>query len=102
MENKIELKGEKLEDGTYKMAIIKKYYSVFDKTGECYMGVFPADTDMRAIRFIEDSVKNENSPMSKHPEDYRLDKIFVLDERTGEIKDNIIRKIIEVQELKGN
>lgn len=82
----------------YKFPMIKKYYSCYDKTGECYMGNFEADTDMRAIRFIEDAVKGGQSQMSKHPEDYRLDKIFEMDMRTGEIVNNVIRTVIEVSE----
>lgn len=93
-----ELKGKTLEDGTYKFAMVKKFYSCYDKTGECYMGCFESDTDMRAIRFIEDAVKNPQSQMSKHPEDYRLDKLFEMDMRTGEIVSNEIRKIVEVSE----
>ena len=100
MENNIELKGKYKEDGTYEFAMIKKFYSVYDKTGKCYMGNFEAETDMRAIRFIEDTVNNAQSPMAKHPEDYRLDKIFEMDMRKGKITDNIIRTIIEVEELK--
>lgn len=82
----------------YKFPMIKKFYSCYDKTGECYMGNFEAETDMRAIRFIEDAVKGGQSAMSKHPEDYRLDKIFEMDMRTGEIVNNVIRTVIEVSE----
>lgn len=88
------------ENGNYKFDIIKKYYSVYDKTGECYVGLFESDTDMRAIRFIEDSVNNPQTPMSKHPEDYRLDKICEVDMRTGEVLSNSVRRIIEIGELK--
>ena len=93
-----ELKGTTDENGNYKFAMIKKYYSCYDKTGECYMGNFEADTDMRAIRFIEDAVNNPQSPISKHPEDYRLDKIFEMDMRTGEVVNNVVRTVIEVSE----
>lgn len=48
----------------YKFPMIKKFYSCYDKTGECYMGNFEAETDMRAIRFIEDAVKGGQSQMS--------------------------------------
>lgn len=97
-----EQKGTYDDKGEYKFPLIKKYYSCFDKTGECYMGVFEAETDMRAIRFIEDAVNNAQSPMSKHPEDYRLDKLFEIDMRTGEIIINEIRTIIEVAEYGKN
>lgn len=83
----------------YKFPMIKKYYSCYDKTGECYLGNFEAETDMRAIRFIEDAVKNPQSQMNKHPEDYRLDKVFEMNMRNGEITLNEIRKIIEVKEI---
>ena len=36
--------------------------------------------------------------MAKHPEDYRLDKLFEIDMRTGEILLNEPKTIIEVSE----
>lgn len=93
-------KGEYINENEYKFPLVKKYYSCYDKTGECYIGLFEAETDMRAIRMIEDSVNNPQAAISKHPEDYRLDKVFEIDMRKGEITRNEIRTIIEVKELK--
>ena len=91
--------GEYMENGIYKFPMVKKYYSCYDKTGECYLGNFEAETDMRAIRFVEEAVKNPQSAMNKHPEDYRLDKVFEMDMRTGKITLNEIRTVIEVKEI---
>ena len=96
MENKI--KGSYDDEGNYIMPLIKKYYSIWDRTGKCYMGVWPADTDMRAIRFIENSMEQQGSEIKKHPEDYRLDFVFEMDMRKGEVTNNNIRTILECKE----
>ena len=75
-----------------------KYYSCYDKTGINMTGLFPANTDMQAIRFIEDAVKNPESALSKHPDDYTLCYICEIDMRTGNVTDNTTRKILEVAE----
>lgn len=93
-------KGYIDEDGNYIFPIIKKYYSCYDKTGKTYMGTFEADTDMRAIRMVEDAVNDPKTAIGKHPEDYRLDKLYDVDMRTGEVLNNKIKNIIETKELK--
>lgn len=93
-------KGYTDEDGNYIFPIIKKYYSCYDKTGKTYMGTFEADTDMRAIRMVEDAVNDPKTAIGKHPEDYRLDKLYEVDMRTGEVLNNKIKNIIETKELK--
>lgn len=93
-------KGYTDEDGNYIFPIIKKYYSCYDKTGKTYMGTFEADTDMRAIRMVEDAVNDPKTAIGKHPEDYRLDKLYDVDMRTGEVLNNKIKNIIETKELK--
>ena len=91
MNNK-EIKEEKL------IELRNKFYSCYDKTGICLMGLFPANTDMQAIRFIEDAVKNPESALAKHPDDYTLCYVCEINMRTGEVIDNTVRKIIEVGE----
>lgn len=97
MEIKMEHKG-KMEGDTYKFEYTKKFYAAFDKVGECYLPVFPAETDMRAIRMLEDTVADQKTPIGKHPEDYRLDRLFVMDMRTGKIIENDVKQIIEAKE----
>lgn len=84
----------------YKFNIITNLYSAYDKIGEVYMPLFPAQTDMRAIRMLEDSVNEKDSIIGKHPEDFRLDKIAEIDMRTGKILNNDVRTIIEAKEYK--
>lgn len=98
MENKIKNKGTYDENGNYKFRNVKKFYAAFDKVGEQYLPVFPAETDMRAIRLLEDTVEDKSTPIGKHPADYRLDKIFEMDMRTGKIVENEVRTIIEAKE----
>jgi hypothetical protein len=88
------------ENGKYIFPIIKKYYSCFDKTGNTYMGTFEADSDMRAIRMVEDAINDPKSAIGKHPEDYRLDRLFIIDMRSGNIADNETKHIIELKEMK--
>lgn len=75
-----------------------KYYSCYDKAGECYLPLFEANTDLRAIRMLEDTVADKNSMIGKHPEDFRLDCLLEIDRRTGKIVSNEIRKIMEASE----
>lgn len=82
------------------LPIIKGYYSCYDKTGECFIGCFEADTDMRALRLIEDSVNNPQTQMFKYPKDYSLHRLFKIDMRTGQILENEPIKIMEVEDLK--
>ena len=93
-------KGYTDENGNYIFPIIKKSYSCYDRTWKTYMGIFEADTDMRAIRMIEDAVNDPKTAVGKHPEDYRLDKLYEVDMRTGEVLNNKIKNIIETKELK--
>lgn len=96
----IKEKGYTDENGKYIFPIIKKYYSCFDKTGKTYIGTFEADSDMRAIRMVEDAINDPKSTIGKHPEDYRLDRLFVIDMRSGKIIDNETKNIIELVEMK--
>lgn len=98
MNREITKKGTQDVNGNYKFKYTTNLYSAYDKIGETYLPLFPAQTDMRAIRMLEDSVSDKNSPIGKHPEDYRLDKIAEIDMRTGKILNNEIRTIIEAKE----
>lgn len=93
---------EKLMDTTEKkvLPLIKKYYSCFDKAGENFIGMFEADTDMKAMRIIEDAVNNPQAGLSKHPEDYTLFRILEIDMRTGQVIENEVKSIINAKELK--
>lgn len=93
-------KGYIDENGKYIFPIVKKYYSCFDKTGNTYRGAFEADSDMRAIRLVEDAINDPNSAIGKHPEDYRLDRLFIIDMRSGNIVDDETKHIIELKEMK--
>lgn len=82
--------------------IVKKYYSCYDKTGQTYLGVFEADTDMRALRMVEDSLEEPKSMIAKHPEDFVLYRLFEVNMRTGEIIANDIVKLMEINDMKEN
>ncbi len=94
----IKTKGTIDENGNYKAKITTKYYSAYDKVGETFLPMFPANTDMRAIRMLEDTVEDKNTPIGKHPEDYTLYQILEIDMRTGEIVSNEVKKILEAKE----
>lgn len=94
-----QLKGKKMEQkDTKKFDMNVKYYSCWDKAGECYLPMFEANTDLRAIRLLEDTVADKSTGIGKHPEDFRLDCILEINRRNGEVVTNKIRKIMEASE----
>lgn len=97
----IKYKGTEDKEGNYKFQMTKKFYACYDKPGESYLPVFPAQTDLRAIRMLEDTVNDEKTEIGKRPEDYRLDYMFEMDMRSGKIIDNTIKSVMEAKELKG-
>lgn len=49
---------------------------------------------LKAIQVFSDEINNENSPLSKHPENYTLYSIGTFDEETG----NIVTKVEKIEE----
>lgn len=60
--------------------------SVYDKATEAYMRPFTVISEGQGIRLFEDTVRDLNSDLSKHPEDYALFRLGTFDDMLGEMK----------------
>lgn len=59
--------------------MILNIYSVFDIKSGIYGNPFYTHTQAEAIRLFADAANDPETALSKHPADYRLDKIGVFD-----------------------
>ena len=75
-------------------------FSVYDKVAETYTVPFLETTDGTALRFIQDQM-SKDIPFSRHPQDFRLDRLGMLDESTGEFDQASKATIIELNQLAG-
>lgn len=57
--------------------------AVRDSALDAFMRPFFVPTTGIAVRSFQDEVKNPDSPMSKHPEDFALFELGTFDEDTG-------------------
>jgi hypothetical protein len=78
----------------------KPVFSVFDKVAEIYTPIFIESTDGTALRFIQDQMAKD-IPFARHPQDFRLDRIGVFDEATGEFDPSSKATLIELSQLSG-
>lgn len=58
-------------------------FAVFDDKAEAYMPPFFVAAPGQAIRLFTDECKNSESPVGKHPADYRLYRIGSYDDAGG-------------------
>ncbi len=63
---------------------MQNLYSIKDKKIG-FNSPFTAPNNYAAIRMFADTVKDENSMLAKHPEDYELYKLGSFNDDTGEI-----------------
>lgn len=87
--------------------MIERLYTVYDKKAEqCIAGIIRVQNDEVARRHFHDALKNTESPLAQHPEDYDLLYLATIDIREGMITDNTPRTIsagadwIEAAQLK--
>lgn len=59
--------------------------SVYDEKAKAYMPVMCFNQIGQARRAFYDAVEDPQTGLSKHPEDYKLYRLGVLDDNTGEI-----------------
>ena len=76
----------------------KPMFSVYDKVAEMYTVPFLETTDGTALRFIQDQM-SKDIPFSRHPQDFRLDRLGVLDEETGNFDQDSKATLIELSQL---
>lgn len=55
--------------------MLKKMFTVYDSASKTYMTPFFMNTTGEAIRAFEDTTRDENSLIAKHPADYTLFEI---------------------------
>lgn len=60
-------------------------FSIYDTRAEIFNPPFAIPTQGQAIRDFGDLVKDPQSRISKHPDDYKLVKLGVFDDNTGVI-----------------
>lgn len=58
-------------------------FAVHDDAVAAYMQPFFAPANGAAIRSFLDASANPDSPLSKHPQDYRLYRVGAFDDNTG-------------------
>jgi len=58
-------------------------FAIFDKKALAYANPFYYHQKGQALRALEDSVNDPQSPLNKHPEDFTLFHIGEWDDRTG-------------------
>ncbi|QXP08031.1 MAG: nonstructural protein [Arizlama microvirus] len=75
-------------------------FAIFDKKAVSYLQPFYFPQKGQAIRAFEDSVNDNQSPFSKHPEDYALYKLGSYDDQTGVITSKQPEFIEEALNLK--
>lgn len=76
----------------------KPMFSVYDKVAEQYTVPFLETTDGTALRFIQDQMQKD-IPFSRHPQDFRLDRLGMLDEETGVFDQDSKATLIELSQL---
>lgn len=59
--------------------------SVRDSALDAFMRPIFVPTAGMAVRSFQDEVKNPDSPMAKHPEDYALFELGTFDEESGKL-----------------
>lgn len=62
-----------------------KAFSVFDEKAGAFMPPFFSTAVGQAVRSFGDGVRREDSPLSRHPEDYRLYLVGEFDDEKGQL-----------------
>lgn len=80
--------------------MIKSLYTVFDKKASFYVNPFCARSEGEAIRMIEQALRDPNTSIHQHPEDFQLVHIGSFDDNTSEIQYSPPHIIAEAADLK--
>ena len=73
--------------------MIVNLYAVYDRASGVYDGPFPGKSDGHIVRGFSDQVKNKDSEIGKHPDDYTLFKVGTWNDGTGEVVDTVTEKL---------
>jgi hypothetical protein len=72
-----------------------KIYSIYDKASEAFSPPIFLPADGIALRQVQDSVADPQSPMHKHPEDFELYRLGEFDQEKGKLKTYQPQKLID-------
>jgi len=64
-------------------------YAIFDEKACTFSQPFTQNHNGQAIRLFQDLVRDNNSTISKHPEDYKLYQLGTYDDTSGELESNV-------------
>lgn len=79
--------------------MIKGLYSIYDKKACFYVAPFCCRNDAEAIRSVTQALRDPNTQLSQHPEDYHLVTLGSYDDNTSEISYSPPHVIIECSVL---
>lgn len=65
--------------------MLRQLFSVFDKKAERFFPPFPSDNVATACRSFLQLLKDPQSVLAQHPEDYVLYRVGDYDERSGDL-----------------
>ena len=74
-------------------------YAVRDKAVEAFMRPFFFQSDGQALRAFIDDVQNADSPIARHPEDYALFRLGVVDCHDGSMSPEEPKCLARAHEL---
>lgn len=78
----------------------KPIYCVYDNVAKLYLTpIFSEPEDGVAIRTLQTTLENKDHPFSKHPQDYVLVRMGVLDESQGLVNQDSKKEVIELSSL---
>ena len=81
--------------------MLHRICSIYDKATRAYMRPFTAQAQGQAVRMFEDHVRQPDSELGRHPEDYALFEIATFDDNSGEItpcEPFVLRRAHEVEQ----
>lgn len=76
-----------------------KLYAILDKKAVQVSPPFAAPNDGIASRYVMESLRDQQAMVSKYPQDFSLLCIGEYNEKTGELKPDPVRSVIEVSVL---
>ena len=79
--------------------MIKGLYSIYDKKACFYVAPFSARNDAEAVRSVTQALRDPNTQLAQHPEDFHLVTIGSFDDNTSEISYSPPHVIVECSAL---
>lgn len=71
-----------------------KIFSIYDEASQAYMMPFFSPQNASAIRAVVTQLKDPNSMLAQHPDDFTLYAVGFYDDRTGLIEANTVPELV--------